>query len=358
MKKRPGIRRALCGLLVALCTCQAAQSQSARQWERRLDLSAHYASGQILPAVAGDDKSRLVHTASQAAELWTKLEGSSRLLVELLPLTADTLSRPQNRDDFLARLERLQVLLSQLQPPLGEMSDALARLEHRVMPLPYRLALYPSLHLRLHRGTLWLLAGATWSDDSIALDMTAQYIRIGIVDEGVGLSLRHDLNPQKQRASRALQALGQEMRSLSGADSRTLTRLITSLQQLSAFTLSQQIPVWADDGVLWSVSGQYLWADSALGEHSGTTVFSLVLAWMDRMSSYGRNHQPVLRRWEWQVGVEHRFRSRLTEGFSAIFVRWRPARQLWDCSLFWSHRQTSGDELGIALPTHVGIAPY
>ncbi len=466
MKRWLRAQTELCCVLVLLWGCCAGQAQVLPRRDRLL---GSYHTGQMLPVTAGDDKSRLVNVAITASGILAKLEKNARLLAELMPLAQDTLTPPSGPEDFLRRLGRLDALLSQLRTPLQDLGEVLSRFEQQRVPVPYRLALYPTVQLRVDRETLWFVAGATWSDDSIALDVSGLYIRAGSADEGGVVLVRHDVTPQKQRASRALQELGQETRRLSGVDARTLTRLITSVKDLSlavgrmeqlleplrmqvlelvplverldeqpqefqrlsnlyvtmvspfrealldsvellgsgseefnrffgqygsgvrdtqremvrsalvphlaleagvgsfrhsgkaqvaGFALSQQIPFKSASGLLCALSGQYMWATSGSRASVVGSRWSIVAAWMDKLSSYDPNGKPVLRRWQWQVGVEHQFCTGVAERSFGVFVRWRPANQLWDYALFWSHDEGSGGEVGLAIRTVLGVEPY
>ncbi len=165
--------------------------------------------------------------------MWDNLRAGAHELVKVLPEISGLLNRPHDKADFLNKLNRLSTLLPSLHPSLQTLDDTLSRFERKQIAVPYRVALHPSVQFRADANSFLLIAGATFSDDVAALDVTAQYLRVDTPDDGFGLVLRHDLTPEKHRASLGVQRLGQEIRRLSGMDNRAIGRLITAIHELS-----------------------------------------------------------------------------------------------------------------------------
>lgn len=457
---------ALCCALMVIAVCRVAAAQGKWRFPGTGSTSSINLSTSLTDM---DDKSRLVQTTTDANKVWDNLRMSAHELAKVLPEIAELLDRPRDKADFLDKLNRLDFLLPFIRPPLQTLEDTLSRFERKQIPVPYRVALYPSVQFRADANSFLLIAGATFSDDVAALDVTAQYLRVDTPDDGFGLVLRHDLTPEKHRASLAVRGFGQEIRRLSGMDNRAIGRLITAIHELSravgrlnqliqplhmeilqlellveergedptqfemlanryetlvspfgaavdegldvfgvdgtefdrfftpfdtylqearsalvrsalaphlaltgglrsfrhggrwnnvGIALSKQIPLRLTGGVFCNLSGQYVWSDSADDQETSGMLWGVMVAWMDRLSSFDGQGEPILRRWQWQAGFEYSLPSGLAGSSYGAFVRYRPASQLWDYSLFWTHSADEGDEFGISVRTVWGIERY
>jgi len=107
-------------------------------------------------------------------------------------------------------------------------------------------------------------------------------------------------------------------------------------------------------GIRATLSASYLWASPvAAGEREGV-ICGVQIAWQDRT--------PVLlaqqSRWRWQAGVEYTFPSTLTNHSYGAFVRFRQPNHPADYSVFYLHRPTGADFLGVSLRYSIGLAFY
>lgn len=117
----------------------------------------------------------------------------------------------------------------------------------------------------------------------------------------------------------------------------------------ASFALAQQIPLAPESGILWNLSGQYVWLHPRDGQETSGAIWGFTVAWMDRLSSLDERGVPILRRWQWQVGIEYHPRSGLLNRSYGAFVRWRPAERLEDYLLFWMHEGSGEDTFGVGI---------
>lgn len=456
--------------LIAIVGCQIGEAQRGRIRGLLPGAGTTSSIEQALPSTEMDDKSRLVHATLSTNELWMQLDTHGRKAIQQLSLIEPLLARPQNRDEFLSKLDGLVALLPALQTSLEGLSDLLSRFTERRVDVPYKVALYPGVRFQEGGNRSLLALGITYSDDTVALDITGQYLRLHPPDEGWGLFVKHDLTPSKHVASRALQELAKEIQGLSMSDSRALTRLVTAVHQLVAattrlkgtvqpvhtgvleliplveeqgadpqkfqelslhyntlvspfqeaaggvqdifgsqgeeferffsgfrtttqqaraalvraalaphlvltggarsfrhlgqvgaagFALSQQIPLAPESGVFWNLSGQYVWWKPSSGQETSGMLWGTTVAWVDKLSSFNKRGEPILRRWQWQAGIEYSPRSGLSDQLYGVFVRWRPAERVEDYLLFWAHDDSSGEEtVGVGVRWLFGVEPY
>lgn len=425
-----------------------------------------FAAQQIIPYTDNGDKSRLVQSViamnAQAERLYRYQQEVATQLLQITPL----LTRPGYRDDLLDRLNRLDALLPRLETSLKGLGEVLSLFIERRMDVPYRVALYPTLRFQEDNDGSLLSLGVTYSDDTIALDITGQYLRLHPSDEGLALFAKHDMTPNRYAASRALQVLAAEVHRLSAPD---LTRMITEVRQITealtvlrasiapvreqilqlkplveeyghdpqrleefmegysnlvaplgksvgavqeilgprgeefdnffsrfrttvqearaalvrsalsphfaltagvrsfrrlgkasaaGFALAQQIPLAPESGILWNLSGQYVWLNPRDGQETSGTMWGLTVAWIDRLSSFNERGVAILRRWQWQVGIEYNPRGGLLDRSYGAFVRWRPTERLEDYLLFWMHEDSGQDTFGVGVRWMFGVERY
>lgn len=425
-----------------------------------------FAAQQIIPYTDNGDKSRLAHSVIamnlHAERLYRYQREVAAQLMQITPL----LTRPGYRDDLLDRLNRLDALLPGLETSLKGLGEALSPFIERRMDVPYRVALYPTLRFHEDNDSSLLSLGVTYSDDTIALDITAQYLRMHPSDEALALFVKHDMTPTKHAASRTLQALAAEVHRLSAPD---LTRMITEVRQITealtglkasippvraqilqlkplveeyghdpqqleqfvdeygnlvaplgksismvqevfgprgeefdkffsrfrstvqearvalvrsalsthfaltggvrsfrhlgkasaaGFALAQQIPLAPESGILWNLSGQYVWLNPRDGQETSGAMWGLTVAWIDRLSSFNEQGVAILRRWQWQVGIEYNPGSGLLDRWYGAFVRWRPTERLEDYLLFWMHDDSGQDTFGVGVRWMFGVERY
>lgn len=126
----------------------------------------------------------------------------------------------------------------------------------------------------------------------------------------------------------------------------------------AGFALAQQIPLAPESGILWNLSGQYVWLHPKDGQETSGAMWGLMVAWMDRLSSFDEQGVAILRRWQWQVGIEYHPRSGLLNRSYGAFVRWRPAERLEDYLLFWMHEDSGQDTFGVGVRWMLGVERY
>lgn len=117
----------------------------------------------------------------------------------------------------------------------------------------------------------------------------------------------------------------------------------------AGFALAQQIPLAPESGILWNLSGQYVWLHPKDRQQTSGAMWAVMVAWMDRLSSFDEQGVAILRRWQWQVGIEYYPRSGLLNRSYGAFVRWRPAERLEDYLLFWMHEDSGLDTFGVGV---------
>lgn len=417
------------------------------------------------PTTSVDDKSRLMAMTQTIEGLQGQLSTSFKQSLGHLNRAQQLFGRPSDVESFLDRLYSLSTTLPPLQRSLRALRNTLVQLQRA--GVPHKTALSPAVQAWAGAGESLVSVSLTYTDDPAALDIAAHYVKLSPQDEGFGVVARHDLTPQKHRASLAVMRVGQELRRLGGEDA---TRLITAIDQLfpvverldqqiapvstgileleplvkdlgerpdpqrfeqlagqydaliSPFrsaveqalqlvgpqgeefdrffhpfrssmqeamadlvrsalvphvgvsggihsyrrsgrfshvgiALSQQVPIGATEGVLWSLSAQAISASNENGDQRDDVMWGAMVAWLDKVSSYDDKGNPVLRRWQRQIGFEFTPASRVNEQSYGLFVRWRPAQHPCDYLLFWS-QTNAGPEWGIALRTAVGLQRY
>lgn len=466
------LRRCLimgCCALIAFVGYSKGEAQTGRIKELSPNTGTTSTIRQIMPYTDNGDKSRLVHTVAAMNALDERLHRYKQEMIEQLLQLPPLLAAPGHKDDLLDKLNRLGTLLPALQTSLEGLVDTLSLFTEQRIDMPYRVALLPAL--RFHEGNNSSLAslGLTYSDDTIALDVTVQYLHLYPSEEGLALFAKRDMTPSKHVASRALRDLATEVHRLGSSEGRALTRLITAVQQLvtainrvkeaaqpvhtgvleliplveghgddpqafqqlalryhaltspfqeavngsvdvfgsqgekfesffsrfhtaaqearaalvrsalsphfaltggvrsfrrlgkasaAGFALAQQIPLAAESGVLWNLSGQYVWLNPENGQKTSGATWGLTAAWMDKLSSFSKHGEPILRRWQWQVGVEYNLRSGLLDRSYGVFVRWRPTERLEDYLLFWMHDDSGENTFGAGVRWMFGMERY
>lgn len=450
---------------MAFAACLTGEAQKSSQ-HLLPNMGTTFAAQQVIPYTESGDKSRIIYSVVTTNTLGEQLYGYKQEVVERLSLITPLLATPQDKDDFLFKLNRLDILLPALRTSLAGLAEVLSRFTERQIDVPYRVALYPALRYHADGDRSLLSLGVTCSDETVALDVMAQYLRLYPSDEGVSLFAKHDMTPGKHAASRALQALGEEVRRLSSGE---FTRLITGVRQIaeavtelksgiqpmregvyelrplveefghdplqieqlrnrydtlvapfarsigamqnlfgergeefddffsrfraatqearrslvsSALTthfaltggvrsfrrlgrssatgvaLAQQVPLASGAGILWNVSAQYVWLQPENGRETSGTLWGFVVAWMDKLSSFNHRGEPVLRRWQWQVGLEYHPPGALLEGSAGAFVRWRPTGHLEDYLLFWMRDGSGQNMFGLGVRWMFGVERY
>lgn len=418
---------------------------------------------QIIPYLDNSDKSRLVYTVTTMKTLSERVDRYKQEVVEQLLQMTPLLAPPRDGGDFQNKLNNLNILLPALQVSLERLDEALSRFTERRVDVPYLVALYPALRFHEDSDSSFFSVGVTYSDDTIALDITGQYMHLQPLDEGFALFAKHEVTPSKYAASRALRVLAAEVYHLSTSD---VTRMITEVRQIAeaveslkagallvhegirqlqplveelsndprrleelrntyeglvapfgrsigkmqgmfgsrgeefdrffsrfrtavqeahyalvrsalaphfaitggtrsfrrlgkattvGFALAQQIPLAPESGVLCNLSGQYTWLDPRNGEETTAMIWGLTVAWMDRLSSFSEQGTPILRRWQWQVGIEYHPASSLLHRSYGAFVRWRPAERLDDYLLFWMREDSGENTFGIGVRWMFGV---